>query len=46
MDSLKIIDFNAKIIEIEGKILGIPGIATAAALNAVENKIRNVSNLV
>ena len=39
-------DYNAKITEIEGKIPSITGLATTAALNAVESKIPNVSNLV
>ena len=39
-------DYNAKIIEIESTIRSIRGLATTAALNAVENKIPNVSNLV
>ena len=36
----------AKITEIEGKILILTGLAATAALNAVENKIPNISNLV
>ena len=39
-------DYNAKIIEIGSEIPSISGLATTAALNAVENKICNVSNLV
>ena len=39
-------DLNAKFIEIEGKILGITGLATSSELNAVENKIPDVSGLV
>ena len=39
-------DYNAKIIEIEGKIPNITGLATTVVVNAVENKITNVSNLV
>ena len=39
-------DQNAKITETERKIPGITGLATTAALTAVENKIPNVSNLV
>ena len=39
-------DCNAKITEIESKIRSISGLATAAALSAVENKKPNVSNLV
>ena len=37
---------NAKTTEIEGKILSISGLATNAALTAVENKIPNISSLV
>lgn len=37
-------DYNAKITEIESKIPIITGLATA--LNAVQNKIRDVNNLV
>ena len=39
-------DYNAKITEIEGKIPSISGLATNAALTAVENKIPNISSLV
>ena len=39
-------DYNAKITEIEGKILSISGLATNAALTAVENKITGISRLV
>ena len=39
-------DYNAKIIEIDGKIPGITGLVTTAAINIVENKIPDVSNLV
>ena len=39
-------DQNAKIAEIEGRILRISGVATTAPLTTVENKIRDVSNLV
>ena len=46
MDSLKITDYNAKIYEIESIIPGIAGLATTTPLNAVENNIPNVSNLV
>ena len=46
MDLLKKADYNAKIIEIEGKIPRISGLATNAALTAVENEIPDVSNLV
>ena len=38
-------DCNIKISETEGKILSITVLATAVALDAVENKIPNVSNL-
>ena len=37
---------NAKINEIEGKIASIINLATTAALNVVENKISNVSDLI
>ena len=43
---LKKTDFNSKISEIEGKIPSNSGLATSSALTAVENKTRNVSNLV
>ena len=43
---LKKLDYKAKITEIEGKIPGISGFATNAALTAVENKILNMSTLV
>ena len=36
-------DFNAKDIEIEGKIPSVSGLATSSALTAVENKIPDVS---
>ena len=39
-------DLNAKVTEIEGKITSISGLATNAALTAVENKIPDVSSLV
>ena len=38
--------FINKITEIEGKIPSITGVPTTAALTAVENKTRNVINLV
>ena len=38
-------DYNAKITDIEGKIPRITGLAATAALNAVNNKIPSVSNL-
>ena len=43
---LKKTNYNAKITETEGKIHGFTGLATSAALNAVENKIPDVINLV
>ena len=39
-------DFNTKVTEIEGKIPSITGLATNSELNAVENKILDVSSLV
>ena len=39
-------DYNAKIIDIKGKIPSISGLVTTSALTAVENKIPSVSNLV
>ena len=39
-------DYNAKVIEIGGKIPNISDLGTTSALTAVENKIPNVSNLV
>ena len=39
-------DYNAKITEIEGKIRSTSGLATNAALTAVENKIPNINSLV
>ena len=38
-------DFNSKIIEVEGKITSISGLATSFALDAVENKIPDASSL-
>ena len=38
-------DYNAKVTEIESKIISISGIATSATLTAVKNKIPNVVNL-
>ena len=38
--------YNANITKIEDKITNINGLAIAAALNSVENKIPIVSNLV
>ena len=43
---LKKTDQNAKITEIVGKIPSISGLATNAALTALENKTPNISNLV
>ena len=43
---LKKTDFNTKIIEIEGKIPSITGLATNSELTAVENKTPNVNSLV
>ena len=43
---IKKTDYNAKISEIESKMLSISGLVTNAALTAVENKIPNVSSLV
>ena len=39
-------DYNAKITEIEGKIPSINGLSTTDPLNAFENKIPNVIDLV
>ena len=39
-------EYNTKTTEIEGKVPGISGLATNAALTAVENKILIISNLV
>ena len=39
-------DFNAKVTEIEGKILSISGLATNKALTAVENKTPDIGSLV
>ena len=38
-------DYNAKITDIEGKIPSITSLATTAALNAVNDKMSNVCNL-
>ena len=46
VDLLRKTDYNTKIIEIEGKIPSITGLATTAALTAVENKTPDVNNLV
>ena len=45
-DLSKETNYNAKITEVEAKILGISGLATTAALTVVENKIPDISNLV
>ena len=39
-------NYNAKITEVEGKILSISGLATTTALTAVENEIPDISDLV
>ena len=39
-------DYNAKITEIENKILSNSGLATNASLTAVENRIPNISSSV
>ena len=39
-------DYNANVTEMEGKILGITGLAANAALTAVENKMLDASKLV
>ena len=39
-------DFNNKVIEIEGKITSINGLATNSELTTIENKIPDVSSLV
>ena len=36
-------DYNGKIAEIESKTPSITGLATTAALTAIENKIPNIS---
>ena len=43
---IKKTDYNAKITEIEGKILDISNLARITALNTIENKIPNTSGLV
>ena len=43
---LKETDYNAKIIEMQGKITSISDLFTNAALTAVEDKIHNISSLV
>ena len=45
-DLVKKADFNAKVIEVEGKICSITGLTRSSALTAVENKIPNISNLI
>ena len=39
-------DYNARIKDTEGKMPSITNLASTAALNAVENNLPNVSNLV
>ena len=39
-------NYNAKITKVESKIPIITGLAVTAALNAVENKIRNIMVMV
>ena len=46
VDMVKKADYNAKITKIKGKIHNIIGLATTAALNAVENTIADVRKLV
>ena len=46
MDLLKKTDYIQKVSEIESKIPNISGLDTNSALNAVENKIPDISNLV
>ena len=46
VDLLKKTDNNTMITEIEGKIPSITVLTTTAVLNAIENKIINVSNIV
>ena len=43
---LKKSDYNAKVIETEGKIPSISGLVTTSALSAGENKIPTVTNQV
>ena len=45
VDFFKKTDYDNKIDETEGKVFSITGLATTAAVNAVENKIPNVSYL-
>ena len=45
VDFFKKTDYDNKIDETEGKVSSITGLATTAAVNAVENKIPNVSYL-
>ena len=46
VDLLKKKDFDANITELENKIYSISGLATNAALTAVENKIPNIRSLI
>ena len=43
---LKKTDYDAKINKIKGEIPSIAGLATTAALNAADNEIPEVNNLV
>ena len=45
VDLLRKTDYNTKMTETEVKIPSVTGLATASALNAVDNKIPDVSNL-
>ena len=45
VDLLKKTDYNTKMTETEVKIPSVTGLVTASALNAVDNKIPDVSNL-
>ena len=45
-DVIKKTNYNAKITEIENKILDISNLATKTTLNTIENKIPDTSNLV
>lgn len=46
MNLLTKTEYNPKITEIEGKMPSITGLATTSYLNAFENKILDLSNLV
>ena len=43
---VKKLDYNAKMCKIENKIPITSGLATSSALNAVQNKIPDASNLI